>query len=80
MWIIILIQTIGVVVELCAKSWEVFSVGRVIAYLAVGLIENACPAYESEVTPAPLRGFVAGSLNMLVSPAYGANANIDHTR
>ena len=55
------------IVELCAKSWQVFSVGRVIAYLAVGLIENACPSYEAEVTPAPLRGFVAGSLIMLVS-------------
>lgn len=55
------------IVELAAKNWIVFSVGRVIAYLAVGLVENACPAYESEITPAPLRGFVTGSLIMLVS-------------
>lgn len=52
--------------ELAAPTWVVFSVGRVLAYLAVGLIENACPAYQAEVTPAPLRGFVAGSLIMLV--------------
>lgn len=52
---------------MASKSWIVFTVGRVIAYLAVGLVENACPAYESEITPAPLRGFVTGSLIMLVS-------------
>jgi len=86
MMLIICIQIIGVVgeypqpdivdpsVELCAKSWVVFSVGRVIAYLAVGLIENACPAYEAEVTPAPLRGFVAGSLILLVRHIGRCNA------
>jgi hypothetical protein len=58
-----------------------FSAGRVVAYLAVGLVENAAPSYESEVTPASLRGFVTGSLIMLVSgAASGLQSTADQAR
>ncbi|WVQ85136.1 hypothetical protein IAT38_007301 [Cryptococcus sp. DSM 104549] len=67
MYIVCAIQTIGIIIELTAKNWVVFSVGRVFAYLAVGLVENAVPSYTSEVTPAPLRGFFSGSLIMIVT-------------
>lgn len=49
-----------------AKDWVAFSAGRVIAYLGVGFVENAVPAYESEIAPTALRGFISGSLIMLV--------------
>jgi hypothetical protein len=49
-----------------ATNWIAFSAGRVVAYLGVGFVENAVPAYESEIAPTALRGFIAGSLIMLV--------------
>ena len=54
-------------VELTAKSWSVFSIGRVFAYLAVGFVENAVPGYTAELAPAPLRGFLSGSLLFIVT-------------
>ncbi len=50
-----------------AKNWVFFSVGRVLAYLAVGIVENAVPSYTSELAPAALRGFLSGSLVLVVT-------------
>ena len=55
------------VVELTTSSWQVFTAGRVIAYLGVGLVENAVPSYQAELAPAPLRGFFAGSIMLITS-------------
>jgi SP family sugar:H+ symporter-like MFS transporter len=68
---------------LTAKDWIVFTVGRIIAYIGVshlielvtvakvddevGLVENATPGYCSEVSPAPIRGFMSGSMTVLVT-------------
>lgn len=52
--------------ELAATEWILFSVGRVLAYLAVGIVENAVPSYEAELAPAPLRGFLAGNVQVFV--------------
>lgn len=49
-------------VQLVAKDWIVFSVGREFSYLAAGMVENAVPSYQSELSPAVLRGFFAGSI------------------
>lgn len=43
--------------EICATEWILFSSGRVIVYLTIGLIENLVPSYGAEIAPAPLRGF-----------------------
>ena len=48
-----------------AKGWVQFSIGRVFAYLAVGLVENAVPSYASEISPAGSRGFLAGLVFIL---------------
>jgi MFS family permease len=53
-------------VELSAKEWIQFSVGRVIAYIAVGIVENAVPSYEAELAPPALRGFLAGNVQVFV--------------
>ena len=45
-----------------AKNWVTFTVGRTFAYMAVGLVENAVPSYNSEICPADVRGFFTGSL------------------
>jgi len=55
------------VVEMTSHDWRVFSLGRVIAYLAVGMVENAVPSYQAEISPAPLRGFFAGSIMIVTS-------------
>lgn len=49
------------------RNWIVFTIGRVIAYMAVGYIENAVPTYSAEVAPAPLRGFCAGLLTPIIT-------------
>lgn len=49
-----------------ATSWIQFSIGRVLAYLAVGIVEPAIPTYQAELSPAPLRGFFAGNVQVLV--------------
>lgn len=53
-------------VELTAKNWIQFSIGRVLAYLAVGIVEPTIPTYQAELAPAPLRGFFAGNVQVLV--------------
>jgi MFS transporter, SP family, sugar:H+ symporter len=50
------------IVELTATNWIVFSVGRELAYLSVGIVENAVPSYQSEIAPAALRGLLGGSI------------------
>lgn len=50
-----------------AKEWIQFSIGRVIAYLAVGIVENAVPGYTAEITPVQVRGFFVGSLAFFVT-------------
>ena len=49
-----------------AKTWQQFSIGRVFAYLSVGIIENVVPAYHAELAPAEIRGFFAGSIQVFV--------------
>jgi SP family sugar:H+ symporter-like MFS transporter len=44
-----------------------FTVGRIIAYFAVGLVENAVPSYTAETSPAATRGLLSGSLIMVTS-------------
>ena len=54
------------IVEMTAHHWEQFTVGRVLAYMAVGLVENLVPTYEAELAPANLRGFLAGNVQVIV--------------
>lgn len=37
-----------------------------IAYVAVGIVENAVPSYEAELAPSALRGFLAGNVQVFV--------------
>lgn len=37
-----------------------------LAYLAVGIVEPLIPTYQAELSPAPLRGFFAGNVQVLV--------------
>ena len=51
--------------QLTAKTWQTFTGGRVIAYCAVGIVENVVPTYLAEIAPAGLRGFFAGTMNIV---------------
>jgi len=44
-----------------------FIVGRIIVYASVGLVEVCITTYQSEVVPAPLRGFVVISLQLFLN-------------
>lgn len=50
-----------------AHSWIQFSIGRIVAYFAVGLVENAVPSYNAETSPAAARGLLAGSIMVVTS-------------
>lgn len=43
------------IVELATGRWEVFTTGRVLQYVTVGILENAGPTYAAELSPAALR-------------------------
>lgn len=53
-------------VEISAREWIQFTCGRVLTYAAVGLVETTVPTYEAELSPAPLRGFFAGNVQLFV--------------
>lgn len=44
-----------------------YEIGRITAYFAVGIIENVVPAYQAEIAPASLRGFITGSMISVVT-------------
>lgn len=48
--------------ELTAKEWVQFSIGRIVTYYAVGLCENLVPSYNAEIAPSRHRGLLAGSM------------------
>jgi len=50
-----------------SQHWAQFTVGRIIAYSAVGLVENAVPAYNAETSPAATRGLLSGSIILVTS-------------
>ncbi|KAJ5368819.1 uncharacterized protein N7496_008579 [Penicillium cataractarum] len=61
------VQIIGAVVQVTSHSSAQFIVGRILIYLAVGLVENVVPTYESEICPAGLRGFCVGSIQLFLT-------------
>ena len=54
-------------VEMTAHSWIQFTIGRIVAYFAVGIAENAAPIYMAEIAPAPMRGALAGLVQVVAS-------------
>ncbi|OQV03352.1 hypothetical protein CLAIMM_08404 [Cladophialophora immunda] len=62
MYVVGMVQIVGIIIELTAHNWAQFTVGRIIAYFAVGLVENAVPAYNAETAPAAARGLLSGSI------------------
>ncbi|CAK7224870.1 hypothetical protein SBRCBS47491_005701 [Sporothrix bragantina] len=62
MYVVAVIQCIGLIIELTSHHWAQFTVGRIVAYAAVGMVENAVPAYNAEIVPAATRGLLAGGI------------------
>ncbi|BCS25084.1 sugar porter family MFS transporter [Aspergillus puulaauensis] len=61
------VQVVGTVIQVTSHSPAQFIVGRMLIYGAVGLVENVVPTYESEICPAPLRGFCVGSIQLFLT-------------
>ncbi|KAJ9150704.1 General substrate transporter [Pleurostoma richardsiae] len=62
MYAVVIIQIVGLIVEMTAHHWAQFSAGRIITYSAVGMVENAVPAYNAESCPAGVRGLLSGGI------------------
>ncbi|CAK7199486.1 hypothetical protein SEUCBS139899_002166 [Sporothrix eucalyptigena] len=60
-----IVQIVALIIEMTAKSWQQFTIGRNFAYLAVGMVENLVPAYCAEVSPTDVRGLLAGSITFV---------------
>ncbi|KAJ9138582.1 General substrate transporter [Coniochaeta hoffmannii] len=62
-----IVQIVALIIEMTSQHWAQFTVGRIIAYSAVGLVENAVPAYNAETSPAATRGLLSGSIILVTS-------------
>ncbi|KAL4967226.1 general substrate transporter [Aspergillus stella-maris] len=58
------VQVVGTVIQVTSQTPAQFIVGRMLIYGAVGLV---VPTYESEICPAPLRGFCVGSIQLFLT-------------
>ncbi|KAL1866974.1 hypothetical protein VTK73DRAFT_4443 [Phialemonium thermophilum] len=65
MYAVAAIQIVALIIEMTAHEWIQFSIGRIVAYYAVGVVENAVPAYNAESAPAGARGLMSGSIMMV---------------
>ncbi|KAL7651557.1 hypothetical protein ACMYSQ_011263 [Aspergillus niger] len=54
------VQVIALIIEMTAKSWQQFTVGRNFEYLAVGL-------HTAQIAPSAVRGLLAGSITFVVA-------------
>ena len=64
MWALCVVAWVGIIIEATSYSVAQFVVGRVVIYFSVGIAEVAVPMYQAELTPAPMRGTVCGSLQL----------------
>jgi len=67
MYLVACVQCVALIVQMTAKSWQVFTGGRIIAYAAVGVVENAAPGFISEIAPGGMRGFFGGAMVVIVT-------------
>lgn len=66
-WLAVSIANAWTTVEMTAQHWMQFTIGRDVAYFAVGLVENAVPSYNAETSPAATRGLLSGSIMLLTT-------------
>ncbi|CAI0643568.1 unnamed protein product, partial [Colletotrichum noveboracense] len=62
-----LVQIVGAIIQVTSNHAAQFVTGRFLVYTAVGLVENVVPTYQSEIAPAPLRGFFIGSIQLCLT-------------
>lgn len=43
MLVICAVEIVGVIMQMCAKEWVLFTCGRVVVYMATGAVEAAAP-------------------------------------
>ncbi len=57
---------VGVTLQTSAFSAAQYAVGRVVTYIAIGYAINVVPAYESECSPAELRGAISSTIQIWI--------------
>ncbi|KAM3499032.1 hypothetical protein MY10362_007689 [Beauveria mimosiformis] len=59
---------IGTVIEISSSThWVQFAIGRLITGLSIGSLSVVVPMYQSECSPAPIRGVVVSSYQLLIT-------------
>jgi len=66
MYLLCIVTIVGAIIQCTSKKAAQFIIGRIVVYIGVGIVENVVPTYQSEIVPAPARGFVVGSLQMFL--------------
>ncbi|KAI1871338.1 uncharacterized protein JN550_004783 [Neoarthrinium moseri] len=67
MFVTCCIQIIGAIIQVTSHNVPQFTIGCFLVNLVVALVENVVPTYQSEIAPAPLRGFFVGSIQLCLS-------------
>ena len=63
-----LFTCVGVVIEISSStSWVQFAVGRLFTGVSIGAMSVVVPMYQSECTPAVIRGVVVSSYQLLIT-------------
>ncbi|KAJ3496086.1 hypothetical protein NLG97_g2924 [Lecanicillium saksenae] len=59
---------IGTVIEISSSShWVQFAVGRLVTGLSIGATSVVVPMYQSECSPAPIRGVIVSSYQLFIT-------------
>ncbi len=59
---------IGTVIEISSSThWVQFAVGRLITGLSIGSLSVVVPMYQSECSPAPIRGIIVSSYQLFIT-------------
>ena len=63
-----LFTCVGVVIEISSStSWVQFAIGRLFTGISIGAMSVVVPMYQSECTPAVIRGVVVSSYQLLIT-------------
>ncbi|OAA70438.1 General substrate transporter [Cordyceps fumosorosea ARSEF 2679] len=59
---------VGTVIEISSSThWVQFAVGRLVTGLSIGSLSVVVPMYQSECSPAPIRGVIVSSYQLLIT-------------
>lgn len=66
-FLVAVVSIIGVILQITSHSAAQYTVGRILCYLGTGVTISVVPTYQSETTPAEIRGATVASLQLWIS-------------